>query len=893
MRRDPRIQTRILAATVPVLAGAVLLVSALNVLRFRTFYGQALRDHSVSIAQNVRSTVERNLRYFPLDRFSGMEEYLAGVLEANPGIAYCRVGDLQGRILYQGVRRPGGASSAGAEEREGECYESAVPIRSEGETIGTVRVGVARELIDAKTRRMVFDSVIILLLALPVSLAVLYSLLSRGVVRPLRGLIGQVTRITESRDLNLRVPVERNDELGTLAGAFNQMLAGLKRSYDELQGKNRLLEFEIATRQHVEEELSLHRSNLEAMVQARTAELRMTNEQLEREIQERQAAEASLKEREDRLLRQQAALVRIAGRRVEADLAPALQQITELTAEALACERVSLWLFDPDRSAIRCVDLYECSAGCHSEGLVLDAASHPAYFEALARQRTLPVTHALSDPRTREFAEGYLRPRGITSLLTAGVWDGETLVGVLCCAHVGPPREWEIDEESFVGSVADHVHMALEEAARSVRQQELQRAKEAAELGSRAKSEFLANMSHEIRTPMTAILGFADVLLERGNLRDAPPERIEALMGIRRNGEYLLGLINDILDLSKIEAGKMTVERIACAPVELVGELIALMSVRAESRNLRLEARFEGPIPETIRTDPTRLRQILVNLLSNAIKFTEQGSVRLIVRMLGEADEPRIAFDVVDTGIGMSPEQAERLFRPFTQADASTTRRFGGTGLGLAISRRLAELLGGDIVLMETRPGGGSRFRLTIGTGPLEGVPMRTDPAIPAAPPVPAGPTEDSAGSAPLGGCTVLLAEDGPDNQKIIRHFLRRAGARVIVVENGRAALDTLADLGGAVDVVLMDMQMPEMDGYEATATLRRRGHRGPIIALTAHAMSTDRQRCLQAGCDEYLTKPVDRKRLIETVGRFRAAASAPAPTQAAPTPEPSAAMAG
>ncbi len=893
MRRDPRIQTRILTATVPVLATAVLLVSALNVLRFRTFYGQALQDHSVSIAQNVRSTVERNLRYFPLDRFSGMEEYLAGVLEANPGIAYCRVGDRKGRILYEGVRRPGGASSAGGKDQESACYESVVPIRSEGEIIGTVRVGVERELIDAKTRRMVFDSMVILLLALPASLAVLYSLLSRGVVRPLRGLIGQVTRITESRDLNLRVPVERNDELGTLAGAFNQMLAGLKRSYDELQGKNRLLEFEIATRQHVEEELSLHRSNLEAMVQARTAELRMTNEQLEREIRERQAAEVLLKEREDRLLRQQAALVRIAGRRVEADLAPALQQITELTAQALACERVSLWLFDPDRSAIRCVDLYECSAGRHSEGLVLDAASHPAYFEALVRQRTLPVTDALSDPRTREFAEGYLRPRGITSLLTAGVWEGETLVGVLCCAHVGPPREWEIDEESFVGSAADHVHRVLEEAARSVRQQELRRAKEAAELGSRAKSEFLANMSHEIRTPMTAILGFADVLLERGNLRDAPPERIEALMGIRRNGEYLLGLINDILDLSKIEAGRMTVERIACAPVELVGELVALMSVRAESRSLQLEARFEGPIPRTIRTDPTRLRQILVNLLSNAIKFTERGSVRLIVRMPGEADEPRLAFDVVDTGIGMSSEQAERLFRPFTQADASTTRRFGGTGLGLAISRRLAELLGGDIVLMETRPGGGSRFRLTIGTGPLEGVPMQTDPAIPAVPPVPAGPTGDSAGSAPLAGCTVLLAEDGPDNQKIIRHFLERAGARVIVVENGRAALDTLADLGSAVDVVLMDMQMPEMDGYEATATLRRRGHRGPIIALTAHAMSTDRQRCLQAGCDEYLTKPVDRKRLIETVGRFRAAASAPAPTQAAPTPEPSAAMAG
>ncbi len=889
MRRDPRIQTRILAATVPVLASAVLLVSALNVLRFRAFYGEALQDRSVSVAENVRGTVERNLRYFPLDRFSGMEEYLAGILEANPGIAYCRIGDERGRILYQKVRPRGGGSSS-PEKLEKDCYESVVPIRSEGELVGTVRVGMERELIDAKTRRMVFDSVVILLTALPASLMVLYSLVSHSVVRPLRGLIGHVTRITESQDLDLRVPVERNDELGTLAGAFNQMLAGLKRSYDDLQGKNRLLELEIATRRQVEEELSLHRSNLEAMVQARTGELRMTNEQLEREIRERQAAEASLREREDRLLRQQAALVRIAGRRVEGELELALRHITELTAQALACERVSFWLFDPGRSTIRCVDRYVCSTATHSQGEVLDAADHPAFFEALARQRTIPVAHAQADPRTREFNEAYLRPWGITSMLNAGVWEGDRLVGVICCGHVGPPREWQIDEESFVGSVADHIHMALEEAARFVYQQELQRAKEAAELGSRAKSEFLANMSHEIRTPMTAILGFADVLLERGNLRDAPPERIEALMGIRRNGEYLLGLINDILDLSKIEAGKMTVERISCAPVELAGELVALMSVRAESRNLRLLARCEGPIPETIRTDPTRLRQILVNLLSNAIKFTEQGSVSLILRMDDRAGEPRLAFDVVDTGIGMSPEQAERLFRPFTQADASTTRRFGGTGLGLAISRRLAELLGGDIVLVETRPGAGSRFRLTVRTGSLEGVPMRTDPQIPTAPAAPAPPPEAAEGRGALEGCTVLLAEDGPDNQRIIRHFLERAGARVIVVENGRVAVDTVADLRGSVDVVLMDMQMPEMDGYEATATLRRRGHRGPIIALTAHAMSTDRQRCIEAGCDEYLTKPVDRKRLVATIRQFW---SAGAPQDPPPSPAPSAAMAG
>ena len=249
-----------------------------------------------------------------------------------------------------------------------------------------------------------------------------------------------------------------------------------------------------------------------------------------------------------------------------------------------------------------------------------------------------------------------------------------------------------------------------------------------AQVASRSKSEFLANMSHEIRTPMTAILGFAGMLLEDGNKEGVSPERIEAARTIHRNGEYLLEIINDILDLSKVEAGKMTVERITCEPCRLVADVASLVKVKADNAGLSFRVEYAGAMPQSIQSDPTRLRQILINLIGNAIKFTEVGGVRLITRLVTDGDEPRLQFDVVDTGLGMTEEQAARLFQPFTQADSSTTRKFGGTGLGLAISKRFAEMLGGDITLVETGPGKGTHFRITVCAGPLDGVGMIDDP---------------------------------------------------------------------------------------------------------------------------------------------------------------------
>lgn len=396
---------------------------------------------------------------------------------------------------------------------------------------------------------------------------------------------------------------------------------------------------------------------------------------------------------------------------------------------------------------------------------------------------------------------------------------------------------------------------------------ELAAAREAAWAANQSKSEFLANMSHEIRTPMTAILGFTELLREE--CRESPAA-LDGIDTIQRNGNHLLEIINDILDLSKIESGKLEVERIACSPVQLVCEVMQLMQVRGTGKGLALKTEFQGPIPQRIQTDPTRLRQILLNLLGNAIKFTEVGTIRLVTELQQVADEgPKLKFSVYDSGIGMTPEQMQKLFQPFTQADTSTTRKFGGTGLGLTISRRLAALLDGDISVTST-PGEGSCFCVTVGTGSLAGIALLETgkPATTMAAAVAAAVSPAAAASVKL-ACRVLLAEDGPDNQRLIGFVLRKAGAIVTIVENGLEAKTQALETPEPFDVILMDMQMPIMDGYEATRQLRAAGYIKPIIALTAHAMESDRAKCLNAGCTDYTTKPIDRQGLLDLVARY------------------------
>jgi CheY-like chemotaxis protein len=338
---------------------------------------------------------------------------------------------------------------------------------------------------------------------------------------------------------------------------------------------------------------------------------------------------------------------------------------------------------------------------------------------------------------------------------------------------------------------------------------------------------------------------------------------IPDLEKIHGAGKHLLGLINDVLDLSKIEAGKLAVDRTPCSPVRLLGEVCSLLRPHAEERGLVLELDLAAPMPASIHTDPTRLRQILINLVGNALKFTHEGGVTLRARL---EDGVALAMEVIDTGVGLSDDPNIDVFEAFSQADASASREFSGTGLGLTISRRLAALLGGGISVESTR-GSGSVFRLTVATGPLDGIERLDAEEIEralAAADTPRSPV----GVKNLVG-RVLLAEDGPDNQRLIAAILRRAGLDVEVARNGRIAVELALNAENSehpFDLVLMDVQMPELDGRGATRELRRAGFATPIVALTAHAMAGDRERCLQAGCDDYCTKPVRKHELLGVI---------------------------
>ncbi len=415
------------------------------------------------------------------------------------------------------------------------------------------------------------------------------------------------------------------------------------------------------------------------------------------------------------------------------------------------------------------------------------------------------------------------------------------------------------------------------------RTSQLEHARLEAERAGRIKSEFLANMSHEIRTPMTAILGFADLLAETVGCPSSSQNHHEYLGTIRRNGEHLLQIINDILDVSKIEAGKLEVETIPLELTYVVNEVLALMRVRADAKSLCLEAIFDGEIPKTILSDPVRLRQILLNLVGNAIKFTKTGRVQMVISYIKQ--QRVVRFDVVDTGMGMSSDQVNNLFRAFVQADNTTTRQFGGSGLGLHISKQLAELLGGELQVTSTL-GAGSTFSVSLPIGPWNDADLV---ALCEAQSAVASTRDSGQGSdakpfksisnAPLQGTKILFAEDGLDNQKLISHVLRKAGADVLIVDNGKLAIEQLtndATLEGKFldplpfDLLLTDMQMPEMDGYSTARFLRNRGCTLPIVALTANAMSDDSSKCLESGCDDYTTKPIHREKLIELCLRWK-----------------------
>ncbi|MCH8509375.1 MAG: response regulator [Phycisphaerales bacterium] len=424
----------------------------------------------------------------------------------------------------------------------------------------------------------------------------------------------------------------------------------------------------------------------------------------------------------------------------------------------------------------------------------------------------------------------------------------------------------DIDERKRLDLLSQR-QMADLDDARAILEQQAQdlieagavaeRARLQAEEANQAKSRFLANMSHEIRTPMTSILGYTEILEDHGADGDA---RAEAVATIRRNGEHLIALINDILDLSKIEAGGMRVERIGSDPRVVLRESVKLVRALADRKGIDLSVETDDSVPGLIATDPTRLRQILVNLLANAVKFTDEGGSIFVSARADTGN--RCVFEVRDTGIGMTPEQAERVFQPFVQADESTTRRFGGTGLGLTICARLAEILGGSLVVAKTAPGRGTTMRLTIAAGRPAATPAPRPERAP-------GPASDADASDPMDGARILLAEDGPDNQRLIAFMLTRLGAQVDVVSDGAQAIETITENSVRYDLLLLDMQMPEIDGYQTARHLRAQGHTLPIVALTANAMDGDRSLCIEAGCDDYASKPISSKDLAKVCRKW------------------------
>ncbi|QEG38371.1 chemotaxis protein CheB [Roseimaritima ulvae] len=396
-------------------------------------------------------------------------------------------------------------------------------------------------------------------------------------------------------------------------------------------------------------------------------------------------------------------------------------------------------------------------------------------------------------------------------------------------------------------------------------EQSLKEARTQAEAANQSKSTFLANMSHEIRTPMTAILGYTDLIADRID----DDETLEHVRTIRRNGDFLLDIINDILDLSKIEAGKLDVTAQRFAPVALVEDVRSIMDVRAAERGIQLDVEYRGLLPAQIASDPKRLRQILINLVGNAIKFTPEGEVKIIVSFEPQeaGQECKLQFEIVDTGIGISPKQQRRLFQPFSQGNDDVNREFGGTGLGLAISKRLTELLGGEISA-ESTLGQGSRFCFAVDVGQIEDVDMVSPPQQNETPDLP--PTVSDIHL----DCHVLVVDDRRDIRYLSRTLLQKAGAEVSEAEDGQVALQVVeqkSHAGTPFDLILLDMQMPRLDGYQTAQRLRRQGFGGPIIALTADAMQGDMTRCIESGCNDYLSKPINIQALTEMVHRFTA----------------------
>jgi hypothetical protein len=367
-------------------------------------------------------------------------------------------------------------------------------------------------------------------------------------------------------------------------------------------------------------------------------------------------------------------------------------------------------------------------------------------------------------------------------------------------------------------------------------------------------------MSHEIRTLLGAMIGFAELIRESPSLS---ADQSQSVSTIVRNGRQLLRIVDEILDISKVESERINIEHIRFPLSQVIEDVRSLLQFQAEAKGLQLLWQNDPGLPENVISDPTRLRQILLNVIGNAIKFTNRGHIRVRTSATDPAPSGHrltIQFEVADTGVGISPEQERRLFQPFAQADSSMTRKFGGTGLGLYLSKKLAQVLGGDLVLKRSRVGEGSLFEITI----RPELPAQTGKAKSASLPESSAKKVVIPAQRPF---RALVVDDSPDNRILVGRMIKSLGGSADLAENGRIGVQKA--LANDYDLVLMDIQMPEMDGFEALSQLKEKHYQRPVVALTAHAMKGDRELCLSKGFDHYLVKPIDREALQETVRRY------------------------
>ncbi len=533
------------------------------------------------------------------------------------------------------------------------------------------------------------------------------------------------------------------------------------------------------------------------------------------------------------------------------NLTDAFHVLTEMGSRVLGVERASVWLFTEDGSALSLMDLYEQSPRRHSSGARLAGDRYRPYVQALIQEEYAIAAHnAWTDARTRCLAEPYLEALGIGAMLDAPIRSKGKVIGVLCHEHVGGPRTWTPEEIHFASSLTTFITLAMEAHQRKDSDRELRVAKEVAEVANRAKSEFLASMSHEIRTPMNAIIGMADLLWET----QLSPEQRKYLRIFRRAGGTLLNLINDILDLSKVEAGRLELEHIEFDLNDVLDKAVEILSMRANEKGLELACHLATDVPCGLVGDPTRLSQIIINLIGNAIKFTEKGSV--IVRVTTDPDNPRpgaIRFSFADTGIGIPREKFEAIFDSFTQAHASTTRQFGGTGLGLAISKHLAERMGGRI-WVDSTVGQGSTFHCTVQLE-VQNHPIQASIAAPLQ----------------LTNVRTLVVDDHPTNRLILRETLAAWGALVTEAESGEDALVELrraVEAGDPYQLLLLDARMPGMSGFDVAEAVKASsvGQGLTVIMLTSDHWADDIARTYDLGLGGYLVKPIRRADLFQAI---------------------------